>query len=377
MTDNIKKNDQPRDINDEMKRAFIDYSMSVIMSRALPDVRDGLKPVHRRILYAMNDMGLTYNKPYKKSARVVGECFVENTMILTENGLTNIKNIKKGDRVYTQSGIQNVNELYIMPQQQLVKITLDNGLSNKVTPSQKFKVLTNDLTFDWKEAKNLTPEDFIVIKYDYPKIQNPIKLKKLKNHSLYLNENIGYLLGIFLADGWISQDYGRKKHSRICFYGGADKEIAEKIVELVKKEFGYSPTIEEKKYLTKTKEKRCIYSVRIHRKEINSGRLPAPRVRPRSVPPEPCRTARTLQKTETRHRRTRSNPSMMSKERSAAAITRMVTCRCQCPDAGGRGLGVCDDGSCISGMSVSIFPAGPPALRAGWRVGFAGGRTGT
>src|SRR4030043_1386534 len=68
-----KKNDQPRDINEEMKRAFIDYSMSVIMSRALPDIRDGLKPVHRRILHAMNEMGLVHEKPYKKSARIVGD----------------------------------------------------------------------------------------------------------------------------------------------------------------------------------------------------------------------------------------------------------------------------------------------------------------
>jgi DNA gyrase subunit A len=71
--EDIKKNDQPREINDEMKRAFIDYSMSVIMSRALPDVRDGLKPVHRRILYGMNEMGLGYEKSFKKSARIVGE----------------------------------------------------------------------------------------------------------------------------------------------------------------------------------------------------------------------------------------------------------------------------------------------------------------
>jgi len=60
-------------IEDQMKSAYIDYSMSVIVSRALPDVRDGLKPVHRRILYGMDDLGLAYNKPYKKSARVVGE----------------------------------------------------------------------------------------------------------------------------------------------------------------------------------------------------------------------------------------------------------------------------------------------------------------
>ena len=60
-------------IENQMKSAYIDYSMSVIVSRALPDVRDGLKPVHRRILYAMWDMGITANKPYKKSARIVGE----------------------------------------------------------------------------------------------------------------------------------------------------------------------------------------------------------------------------------------------------------------------------------------------------------------
>ncbi|MBI2995936.1 MAG: DNA gyrase subunit A [Candidatus Melainabacteria bacterium] len=61
------------DIKDEMRRSFIDYAMSVIVSRALPDARDGLKPVHRRILFAMNELGLTPDKPYKKCARIVGE----------------------------------------------------------------------------------------------------------------------------------------------------------------------------------------------------------------------------------------------------------------------------------------------------------------
>src|SRR5436853_3599535 len=60
-------------IEDEMKTAYIDYSMSVIVSRALPDVRDGLKPVHRRVLYGMLDLGVLSNRPYKKSARIVGE----------------------------------------------------------------------------------------------------------------------------------------------------------------------------------------------------------------------------------------------------------------------------------------------------------------
>lgn len=60
-------------IEEEMQKSYIDYAMSVIVQRALPDVRDGLKPVHRRILYAMQEAGMASNKPYKKSARIVGE----------------------------------------------------------------------------------------------------------------------------------------------------------------------------------------------------------------------------------------------------------------------------------------------------------------
>src|SRR5688500_9168820 len=63
----------PVNIDEQMKTAYIDYSMSVIVGRALPDVRDGLKPVHRRVLFAMNELGMTHNRPYKKSARLVGE----------------------------------------------------------------------------------------------------------------------------------------------------------------------------------------------------------------------------------------------------------------------------------------------------------------
>ena len=62
-----------RDIVDEMKESYLNYSMSVIVARALPDVRDGLKPVHRRILYGMNDLGVQWNRAHKKSARIVGD----------------------------------------------------------------------------------------------------------------------------------------------------------------------------------------------------------------------------------------------------------------------------------------------------------------
>ena len=69
VTEKIK----PVNIEEEMRSSYLDYAMSVIVARALPDVRDGLKPVHRRILYAMSEMGLNHNTAFKKSARIVGE----------------------------------------------------------------------------------------------------------------------------------------------------------------------------------------------------------------------------------------------------------------------------------------------------------------
>src|SRR5690625_4305693 len=73
MADQERQPIQDVNISEEIRTSFLDYAMSVIVSRALPDVRDGLKPVHRRILYAMNDLGMHADKSYKKSARIVGE----------------------------------------------------------------------------------------------------------------------------------------------------------------------------------------------------------------------------------------------------------------------------------------------------------------
>ena len=64
---------EPRELEQEMRSSYLDYAMSVIVGRALPDVRDGLKPVHRRVLYGMHDAGMQPNRPYKKCARVVGD----------------------------------------------------------------------------------------------------------------------------------------------------------------------------------------------------------------------------------------------------------------------------------------------------------------
>ncbi|NIR12741.1 MAG: hypothetical protein GWN86_01810, partial [Desulfobacterales bacterium] len=68
---NQEKRTERVSIEDEIKHSYLDYAMSVIIGRALPDVRDGLKPVHRRILFAMRELGNDWNKPYKKSARIV------------------------------------------------------------------------------------------------------------------------------------------------------------------------------------------------------------------------------------------------------------------------------------------------------------------
>ena len=73
MEPNTRQSKIPVNIEDEMRTSYMDYAMSVIIGRALPDVRDGLKPVHRRVLYAMQDLGNTLNRGYKKSARIVGD----------------------------------------------------------------------------------------------------------------------------------------------------------------------------------------------------------------------------------------------------------------------------------------------------------------
>src|SRR6266404_7478271 len=71
--DQFAKETLPVSLEEEMRRSYLDYAMSVIVGRALPDVRDGLKPVHRRVLFAMYELGNDWNKPYKKSARIVGD----------------------------------------------------------------------------------------------------------------------------------------------------------------------------------------------------------------------------------------------------------------------------------------------------------------
>ena len=73
----------PISLEEEMRRSYLDYAMSVIVGRALPDARDGLKPVHRRVLYGMHDQNNDWNRPYRKSARIVGDVMVSTTRTAT------------------------------------------------------------------------------------------------------------------------------------------------------------------------------------------------------------------------------------------------------------------------------------------------------
>ena len=154
------------DFDEEMKSSYLDYSLEVIGQRAVPDIRDGLKPVQRRVIYSMFDMGITSEKGYKKSARVVGECFVKGTLVYREDkdGFKNvpIENVKIGDKVLTSDGIKQVTKTFIMPKKETVKIVTNSPLSNICTTNQKFKVLNKDYTFDWVEANALKENDYIL-----------------------------------------------------------------------------------------------------------------------------------------------------------------------------------------------------------------------
>jgi len=149
-------------IEDEMRQSYLDYAMSTIIARALPDVRDGLKPVHRRILMAMSDLNLTPAGQHRKSAKIVGECFVAGTLVSTPRGLTPIEDLNAGDTVYTQTGVRPVTQAYVMPAQPLREVRFDNGAALRCTPGQQFKVWTPELAPVWKTADELTPGEYVI-----------------------------------------------------------------------------------------------------------------------------------------------------------------------------------------------------------------------
>lgn len=266
---------QPLNIAEEMKESYLSYAMSVIVSRALPDVRDGLKPVQRRILFAMKKMGLTPGSSFRKSATVVGQCFTEGTLVPTTQGLKEIQSIESGEMVLTQSGTRRVTDSFEISPRPLLRVTMQNGLTNTVTPSQKFKVLTPDLTFDWKEAKDLDKQDYLVMKASCPELENYVELEQIESgQPERLDEDLAYLLGFFVSDGSISRRYDNKECFRISFFAGLEREIAEKLVNILDEKFDYRPTIEEHEYKLEKKDgsvaDRKQYLVRVNRSAVSS-----------------------------------------------------------------------------------------------------------
>ncbi|WP_457627045.1 DNA gyrase subunit A [Persephonella sp.] len=225
-------------IEEEVKSAYLDYAMSVIVGRAIPDVRDGLKPVQRRILYAMNELGLYPNKPYKKSARIVGECFVAGTLVNTERGLKPIERIERGEKVYTQRGLKEVTELYIMPPQTLIEIELENGMKNISTKGQLYKVFDKSLTIRWKRADELQEGDYIVLSSKEPHISDYVVID-----GFTIDEDIAYIVGVFLSDGWVDKD--KRGYNRIAF-GLDDIEVLNRINSILEKKFGFKENIQKR-----------------------------------------------------------------------------------------------------------------------------------
>ena len=201
----------PINIEDEMKKSYMDYAMSVIIGRAIPDVRDGMKPVHRRVLFAMSEMGNVWNKAYKKSARIVGDiigkyhphgdtaaydtlvrmaqdfsmryplidgqgnfgCFTGDTKIKlldgTERSFEELSLLKPDEifNVYSVNGNGRIvvgegrNARVTRRKAQLLELTLDSGDTIRCTPDHRFMLRDGS----YKEARQLAPDDSLMPGY--------------------------------------------------------------------------------------------------------------------------------------------------------------------------------------------------------------------
>ncbi|WP_158890318.1 DNA topoisomerase (ATP-hydrolyzing) [Amycolatopsis anabasis] len=143
-------------VKTEIEDSYLEYAYSVIHARALPDARDGLKPVHRRILFSMNENGYRPTHAYVKSSRVVGDCFVRGALVSTPAGLRPVEEIEVGEFVLDGAGrAVPVTAVYENPKSELVRVTWANGHTMLVTPGQRFRTVNDDFTVTWTDARDL------------------------------------------------------------------------------------------------------------------------------------------------------------------------------------------------------------------------------
>jgi len=295
-----KKNDQPRDINEEMKRAFIDYSMSVIMSRALPDIRDGLKPVHRRILYAMNEKGVTFEKPYKKSANIVGEvlgkyhphgdqaiydsmvrmaqdfslrypliagqgnfgsvdgdsaaamryCVTGDAMVLTDQGIMDIKDIAPGEEadinveiVNYQNQKTHASKFFNSGKHPTIYLRTQQGYELEGSYNHPVITWVNDHGvphLKWKMLSEITKNDYVVLSrssHCFPEKNislqqyHPLVSKRTKIFQLpqTMNEELAFLLGALVSEGSF--------HQKQILFNNLNKEYYNKVKKAILHQF--------------------------------------------------------------------------------------------------------------------------------------------
>lgn len=177
-------------IEDEMKRSYLDYAMSVIVSRALPDVRDGLKPVHRRILFSMKENDNTYDRGYRKSARIVGDCFVAGTEVATPTGFSKIENLKVGSTVLLRNGEQTITKIYEYPKKPLITIKWKSG-NLTTTKNQEFRAVRN-AQLVWLKATDIQKNEALLT----------ADLTRGLHRCSEQERALAYLAGHYAGNGW-------------------------------------------------------------------------------------------------------------------------------------------------------------------------------
>lgn len=205
------------------KKSFLDYAMSVVRARAIPSVQDGLKPVHRRILYVMDSLGLDHKSKHSKSARVVGECFVAGTLVHAEHGLKAIETIGLGEKVLMPNGeLTDVVEVFQNPATENVRVEMHGGVQLDVTAGQLFRVLNPDLSIGWEKAENLSGRTVLV--------SSPRVFGFESAHDDPVMNAKAYSVGLLVAEGYLT-DRGRSKRVGISMVEGDALDVVEAVCE--------------------------------------------------------------------------------------------------------------------------------------------------